>query len=98
LSIEPILKHFEGRLNFKRSFQALRACFKPYKAFWSLNMVRKLGTLKTRGYLTYNSSSIYPFKKALLTSVWKRLKPFEATKAKRIIMALKRATGAKVSS
>jgi hypothetical protein len=36
LSIEPILKSFSSKKAFKRSYQALRTCFKPYKALWSL--------------------------------------------------------------
>jgi hypothetical protein len=40
-------------------------------------------------YLTYNSSSNTPFRKALFTST---------EKARRILIASKRATGAKVSS
>src|SRR6185437_4532567 len=44
------------------------------------------------------SSSIKPFKKADLTSIWKTLKLLEAANARKIRIASKRATGAKVSS
>jgi hypothetical protein len=50
------------------------------------------------GYLTYTSSSNTPFKKALFTSIWYNLNPLTTKKSRRILIASKRATGAKVFS
>jgi hypothetical protein len=64
LSIEPILKPFASKKDFKRSYLALRSCFKPYKVFCNLNTwFGSLALSKLGGCLTYTSSSIYPFKK-----------------------------------
>jgi hypothetical protein len=53
LSAEPILKPFESKKDFKCSYQALGACFKPYKAFWSLKTwFGNLELSKPEGYLT----------------------------------------------
>jgi hypothetical protein len=75
LSTEPILKSLESRKDFKRSYQALGACFKPYKAFWSLKTwFGNLELSKPGGCLTYASSSIYPFKKGTSDIHLKKLK------------------------
>jgi hypothetical protein len=64
LSTKPILKPFASKKDFKRSYQALEACFKPYKAFWSLKTwFRNLELSKPEGYPILTSSSIYPFRK-----------------------------------
>jgi hypothetical protein len=44
------------------------------------------------------SSSKNPFKKALFASIWYNLNPLSTKKARRIMIASKRATGANVSS
>jgi hypothetical protein len=47
------LKPFESKKDFKCSYQALGACFKPYKAFWSLKTwFGNLELSKPEGYLT----------------------------------------------
>jgi hypothetical protein len=50
------------------------------------------------GYLTNTYSSNTPFKKALFSSIWYNLNPLAKEKARRILIASKRATGANVSS
>jgi hypothetical protein len=50
------------------------------------------------GCLTYTFSSNTPFKKALFTSIWYNLNPLATEKASKILIATKRATGAKVFS
>jgi hypothetical protein len=75
-----------------------RGLFQTIQSFLEFkNVVWKLGTLKTRGYLTYTCLYI-PIQKGTFDIHLKKLKPFEAAKAKRILMAPKRATRAKVSS
>jgi hypothetical protein len=59
--------------------------------------VGALLALKPGGCLTNTSSSNTPFKKALFTSIWYKLKPLATEKARRILIASTRATGAKVS-
>jgi hypothetical protein len=79
--------------------QALGVCFNPYNAF--LNLYTRWGCFSLSnpsGCLTYTSSSNTPFKKALFTSIWYNLNTLATEKAKRILIASKRATGAKVSS
>jgi hypothetical protein len=64
LSTELILKPFESKKDFKCSYQALGSCFKPYKAFCDLKTwFGNLELSKPGDYLTYISSSIYPFKR-----------------------------------
>jgi hypothetical protein len=48
--------------------------------------------------LKYTSSSNTPFRKALFTSIWYNLNPLVTEKARRILIASKRSTGANVSS
>jgi hypothetical protein len=50
------------------------------------------------GYITNTSSSNTLFKKAIFTSICYNLNPLATKKARRILIATKRATGAKVSS
>jgi uncharacterized protein involved in tolerance to divalent cations len=80
-------------------YHALGACFSPYKAFLSLYAQWGNSILSNPvGCLTKTSSSRNPFKKALFTSIWYNLNPLATEKARRILIASKRATGTNVSS
>jgi hypothetical protein len=61
-------------------------------------MVWKLGTLKTRGLPHIDVFIYIPIHKGTFDMHLKKIKTYKATKAKRILMASKRATWAKVSS
>jgi hypothetical protein len=62
------------------------------------NMVWKLGTLKTRGLPHINLFLYIPIEKNTFDIYLKSLKPFEAAKARRILMASKWAIGANIYS
>jgi len=75
VSILPFTKLFEIRNVESLSYQALGACFKPYKALSNLKTkFRCVGSTNPEGYSTNTSSSINTFKMALLASIWKSLK------------------------
>ena len=75
VSIVPLAKPLEIRNDESLSYKALGACFKPYKSLSSLKTKSEcVGSTNPGGYSTYTSSSISPFKNALLTSIWKSLK------------------------
>jgi hypothetical protein len=75
------------------------ACSSPYNAFLSLYTLWGNSALsKPGGCFTQTSSSRNPFKKPLFTSIWYNLNPLATEKARRILIAYKRATGANVSS
>jgi hypothetical protein len=61
-------------------------------------MVWKLRTLKTRGLSQINLFLYIPILKSTFDIHLKKIKPFEGAGARRILMASKRATRAKVSS
>ena len=92
-------KTFLSRKELSLSYQALRACFRPYRAFVSLKtwwrnvLFSKLGSC-----LTYTSSKMKQFKNANLTSIGYKIKPLYAAKASNILMASNFALGATVSS
>jgi hypothetical protein len=91
-------KPLSNRNPLNLPYQALGACFNPYNAF--LNLYTQWGQFSLSnpdGCHTYTSSSNTPFKK-LFTSIWCNLNPLATTKARRILIASKRAKGAKVSS
>jgi len=61
---------FETRKAESLSYQALGACFEPYKALPNLKTKSGCaGSTNSGDYLTYTSSSIKLFKNALLTSI-----------------------------
>jgi hypothetical protein len=70
VSIWPLLKSFLIRKLLSLSYQALGACYKPYSDFLSLKTWSGfLRSSKPGGCLTNTSSSMTPFRNALLRSI-----------------------------
>ena len=84
---------------FQTFITGSRGLFQTIQSFLEFkNMVWNLGTLKTRGLPHIDLFLYTPIQKALLTSIWKSLKPYEEAKNKRILMVSKWATGENASS
>ena len=83
VSTLPLIKPFSKRKKSILSYQVHGAYFRPYKTFLSLKTWSgRVWSSKPGGYLTYTSSLIKPFKKTLLTSIWKTLMFFMSNKGK----------------
>ena len=69
--IKLLVKPSTNRYASILAYQALGSHLKPYRAFLSLHTwVRLSWVSKPSSYFMYTSSSITPFKDAVLTSIW----------------------------
>ena len=80
-------------------YQALGACFKPYKAFFSLQTWDSLPWIsKPWGCSTETSSCMIPLRNAVFTSIWWIFQPIYATMEIAALIEEYRTTNAKISS
>src|SRR5579883_1113058 len=94
--------HFKAifkQKGFQSSIPGSRGLFQTIQGFLKFkHSVRVLGVFKAWGLPNINLFLYKPIQESTFNIHLKKLKPLEAAKAKRILMASKRATGAKVSS